>query len=128
MQYQAKSLKKANGGIRPRHHKKKKREMGRLPSMTNLGEERKAKIRVTGAHQKMKLFSANTANVIDPKTKKVKKAKIVDVVENKAHHQFAKLKIITKGAIIKTDIGNARVTSRPGQEGVIDAVLVESKK
>ena len=124
MQYQAKSLTKTNGGIRPRHHKKKKAEIGRLPSMTNLDSERKASIRTLGAHQKMRLYSTNVANVLDPKTKKVKKAKITDVVENKAHHQFAKLKIITKGAIIKTDAGDARVTSRPGQCGVIEAVLI----
>ncbi len=124
MQYQAKSLNKTDGGIRPRHHKKKKSEIGRLPSMTNIGAERKAAVRVRGAHQKMRLYSSNTANVLDPKTKTVKKAKIVDVLENKAHHQFAKLKIITKGAIIKTDAGDARVTSRPGQSGVVEAVLL----
>jgi small subunit ribosomal protein S8e len=32
--------------------------------------------------------------------------------------------IITKGAIIETSKGNARVTSRPGQCGIINAVLL----
>jgi small subunit ribosomal protein S8e len=124
MQYHAKSLEKESGGVRPRHHKKKKSEIGRLPSMTNIAPERKASIRIRGARQKMRLYSTNTANVLDPRTLKVKKAKILDIIENKAHHQFAKLKIITKGAVIKTDAGNARVTSRPGQCGVVEAVLV----
>jgi small subunit ribosomal protein S8e len=128
MQYLAKSLKKPTGGRRVRHHKKKKRELGRLPSMTNIGEKRQKKVRVMGGNQKIKIFSDIVANVIDPKTKKVKKAKILDVVENKAHHQFAKLKIMTKGAIINTDAGEAKITSRPGQTGVIDAVLIEKKK
>lgn len=128
MQYHAKSLNKESGGVRPRHHKKKKREMGQLPAMTNIASERKAVIRARGANLKMRLYSTNTANVIDPKTKKVKAAKIIDVLENKAHHQFAKLKIITKGAVIKTDAGDARVTSRPGQAGVVEAVLIQSKK
>ena len=128
MQYQAKSLKKASGGLRVRHHKKKKREMGRLPSMTHIGESRKKNLRVLGNNQKVRLLSENLANVVDPKTKKVKKVKILDVIENKAHHQFAKLKILTKGAIIKTEAGDARITSRPGQIGVIDAVLIEKKK
>jgi small subunit ribosomal protein S8e len=128
MQYQAKSLKKPSGGRRVRHHKKKKREIGTLPSMTNIDDRRKRKLRVRGGNQKIKLFSENTANVMDPKTKKVKKVKILEVVENKAHHQFAKLKIMTKGAIIKTEAGEARITSRPGQIGVIDAVLLEKKK
>lgn len=127
MQYQAKSLKKPTGGRRVRHHKKKKQELGRIPSMTHIAETRKKSIRVLGGNTKTKLLSHNIANVIDPKTKKVKKAKILEVLDNSAHHQFAKLKIMTKGAIIKTDAGEAKITSRPGQTGVIDAVLIEKK-
>jgi len=33
--------------------------------------------------------------------------------------------IITKGAVIKTEKGPARVTSRPGQHGIINAILLE---
>ena len=50
--------------------------------------------------------------------------KAVIVGDNPANRDFARRKIITKGAIIKTKRGNARVTSRPGQNGTVDAVLV----
>jgi small subunit ribosomal protein S8e len=33
--------------------------------------------------------------------------------------------VITKGAILQTPLGQARVTSRPGQHGVVNAVLVQ---
>jgi small subunit ribosomal protein S8e len=36
--------------------------------------------------------------------------------------------VITKGAEIETKIGLARVTSRPGGDGVINAVLIGGKE
>ncbi|HJJ40868.1 MAG TPA: 30S ribosomal protein S8e, partial [Methanocorpusculum sp.] len=33
--------------------------------------------------------------------------------------------LMTKGAVISTDLGKARIVSRPGQDGVINAVLIE---
>ncbi|MCD6558125.1 MAG: 30S ribosomal protein S8e, partial [Candidatus Aenigmarchaeota archaeon] len=41
---------------------------------------------------------------------------------------FVRRNIITKGAIIMTEDGRAVVTNRPGQEGVINAKLIEEKK
>ena len=35
-----------------------------------------------------------------------------------------KVNIITKGSVIQTEKGKAQVTSRPGQHGVVSAVLV----
>ena len=58
-------------------------------------------------------------------TKKYSKLKILNIIDNKANRHFVRRNIITKGAIIKTEKGNARVNSRPGQEGSINAVLVE---
>jgi len=57
-----------------------------------------------------------------------KRAKILSVIENKANPNLVRQNIITKGCIIETEIGKARVTSRPGQHGIINAVLIEDKK
>ncbi|MEM5832609.1 MAG: 30S ribosomal protein S8e, partial [Candidatus Aenigmatarchaeota archaeon] len=38
---------------------------------------------------------------------------------------YERRKIITKGAIIKTEIGLAKVTSRPSQHGVVNAILIQ---
>ncbi|RLF79472.1 30S ribosomal protein S8e, partial [Thermococci archaeon] len=42
-----------------------------------------------------------------------------------ANRQYVRRNIITKGAIIQTEIGKAIVTSRPGQDGVVNAVLIK---
>ena len=49
---------------------------------------------------------------------------IDDVIDNPANKDFARRKIITKGAIIQTSDGQALVTSRPGQDGVIQAKIL----
>ena len=69
--------------------------------------------------------TTNTANVVDPSTGTTKSAEIKDVETNPASREFSRRRIITKGAIIETDLGNARVTNKPGKEGIINAVLLQ---
>lgn len=81
-----------------------------------------------GKTSKLRLIEAKFANVLDPKTKKSQKFDVVNVVENSANREYARRNILTKGAIIEVKKGSetvkARVTSRPGQSGVINAVLL----
>lgn len=74
------------------------------------------------------LLADDTANVLDPATKKYRKAKILAVVKNPANPHYARRNVMTKGAIIKTDLGMAVVTSRPGQDGFVNAKLISEKK
>jgi small subunit ribosomal protein S8e len=119
---------KKTGGKIILARKKKKRELGNLPVFTRIGKEKRKKYRTKGGGEKLKAFSVEFANVLDPKTNSTKKVKILDVLENLANPHFVRRKIITKGAIIKTELGNAKVTSRPSQHGVVNAVLIEEKK
>jgi len=77
---------------------------------------------------KLKLKDAKFANVLDPKTQKTQKLEVVNVSENLANREYARRNIITKGALIGVKKGSetlkARVTSRPGQSGILNAVLV----
>ncbi|MGC8993149.1 MAG: 30S ribosomal protein S8e [Candidatus Aenigmatarchaeota archaeon] len=107
--------------------KKKKRELGSEPTRTKIGEEKRKIVDAYGGNKKIKLTAASFANVLDPKEKKSYKVKILDVVENPSNIDYARRKIITKGAIIKTEIGLAKVTSRPGQDGIVNALLIERK-
>ena len=77
---------------------------------------------------KISLLGVDVANIMNPKTKKVEKSKILTVVENPADPHFVRGNVLTRGAVIKTELGLARVTSRPGQSGTVDAVLIEPKK
>jgi small subunit ribosomal protein S8e len=104
---------------------RRKREMGRISVLTTLAEEDERKtIRVRGGNVKVRLKKVAYANVADPKTGKVQKVKILSLVENNAHRHFIRSNVITKGAVIETELGKARVTSRPNQDGVVNAVLL----
>ena len=124
--WHGRSKRKPTGGKLKRNRKHKKYELGRLPALTGIGELKMEIIRVRGGNRKFRLKSVGYANIVDPKTNKAQKVKILDVVENKANPHFVREKIITKGAIVKLEDGRlARVTSRPGQDGVVNAVVVE---
>ncbi len=121
-QYRAR--RKTSGGRYRSWRKKRIYESGNLPAYTKLGKK-VVKIHSTvGDHKKIFLQSADTANVYDPKAKKYSQLKVETIAENPANRHFVRRSIITKGTIIKTEKGNARVTNRPGQEGVINAILV----
>ncbi len=122
---QRRSKRKVSGGRYKKDRKKKLSEIGRTPSLTRIGKTRVKKLRVRGGNLKFRLFSTDVANVFDPKTKKYSKTKILSVVENPANRHYTRRNIMTKGTIIETELGKARITSRPGQEGNINAVLIK---
>jgi small subunit ribosomal protein S8e len=80
--------------------------------------------RVRGANLKLRILTTETINVFDPATKTTKRAKIVTVRENPANPNYVQRNLITKGAILETDLGLVRVRSRPGQDGVLNGVRV----
>ncbi len=124
--YQGKDLKKISGGRRRPHRKNRKYELGRFPALTTVSEDEKiVTIRVRGGNVKIRAKRIKYANVVDPDTGKAQRAEIKKVVETPANREYARRNIITKGAIIETSVGLARVTSRPGQDGVVNAILIK---
>ncbi len=117
------SNRKATTGRYHNGRKKRQSELGRLPTMTKVGETRAKTERVRGGNEKQRVLQSNTVNLFDGK--KYVKATIKRVVENLANRNFIRRNIITKGAIVETDKGNAKITSRPGQSGSLNAVLVK---
>ena len=122
---QGKSKRKPTGGILKKHRKKKKHERGRERLDLTLGEEKKKIIRIRGGGKKIRLLSVDKANVVDPKTNKTFLVKIKSVIENPANPHYVRRNIITKGSIIDTEKGKAKVTSRPSQDGIVNATLIE---
>jgi small subunit ribosomal protein S8e len=120
--------KKVTGGKIHLHRKKRRFQRGSLPLLTKLGKEKKRMDRRRGATEKIRLAEAEFANVTDPKTHKTKKVKILDILKNEANPQYVRRSIITKGTIIKTELGEAKVVSRPAQEGVVNATIIPEKK
>lgn len=122
---QVRSRRKSSGGRYKNAFSKKKRNLGGQPVHTKLGKHQVGTLRVRGANIESFLPSAERANVYDPKTKKYSQVKIETILENPANRHFIRRNIITKGAVLKTPLGKARVTSRPGQEGTLNAILIE---
>lgn len=86
----------------------------------------RVKDRVRGGNIIIKLKETAYANVYDPESKTFKKVKILRVVENPANREYVRLGIVTKGSVIETELGLAKVTSRPSRDGVVNAVLIKS--
>lgn len=126
--WQGRSKRKPSGGILRSHRKKRKFEIGREKIETTIGKEKHKKIRIKGGNQKIRIMVAEYANVIDKKTNKTIRTKISSVLENPANPHYVRRNIITKGAIVQTEIGRAKITSRPGQDGALNAILVEGAK
>lgn len=122
---QSRARRKPSGARYKAYRGKRKYEMGRLPSLTKLGKRSITKIKTRGLHNyKLRLLSIDIANVYDPKQKKYQKARIKTIVENPANRHFVRRNIMTKGSVIDTEIGKAKITSKPGQDGVVNAVLI----
>jgi small subunit ribosomal protein S8e len=124
--WQGRSRRKPSGGVLRPFRKKRKYELGREREFATLGQERRKVIRVLGGNLKVRLLRAEWANLEDPRTGKTERVKILSVRSNPANPHFVTRNILTKGATIQTEKGLARVTSRPGQTGVINAVLLEA--
>ncbi len=110
-----------------RHSKKRKMDRGSEPAHTRLGAKKLKRKRSRGRTDKKELLSADYANVFAKGAEKPVKSKIITVVKNPANQHLARRNVITKGAVIKTEAGIAVVTSRPGQDGCVNAVLQKEK-
>jgi len=119
---------KKSGGKKHLLRGKRAFEMGSDPAETIVGEPRVTKKRGRGNNIKLRALSVNSVNVTDPATGKIQKTEIRSVVKNPANVDYQRRGVITKGAVLETPLGQAIVTSRPGQHGIINAVLIQGSK
>ena len=124
---QVKSKRKPTGGQYKKLRKKRKKDFGNDFIAIRVGEERKKTVRGLGNSRKQRLMEVEKANVFDG-SNKPKLVKILHVEENAANPNFVRMSIVSKGAVIKTEAGLAKVVSRPGQHGVVNAVLIKEEK
>ncbi len=120
--------KKPSGGRKGAYRKKRRFELGSFPVETTLGETKRKAPRGRGGIQKLKILSDKQVCVTDPKAGKTEKTQITRVVRNPANVDYNRRGVITKGAVVETSLGLARITSRPGQDGVLNAVLISEEK
>ena len=116
---------KITGGKYKKFKKKKKYELPGIERKVKLRERKSKFIRGIGGNKRIVLLSEQFANIIDQETKKAKKAKITNVIETPQDRFLARQNILAKGAIIETELGKAKITNRPSQEGMVQAVLIK---
>ncbi|MDW7726606.1 MAG: 30S ribosomal protein S8e [Candidatus Methanoperedens sp.] len=124
MKWQGISRRKYTGGRIVSARSKRKFEIGGETANTHVGERITKVVKTKGGQKKTRLLRENVALVTDPATRTAKKVRIETVSGNPANIHYIRRNILTKGAIIKTEIGEARITNRPGQEGTVNAVLI----
>jgi small subunit ribosomal protein S8e len=119
--------KKASGGRKRSYRMKRKFERGSFPAETTRGPIKRRFARTSGGNSKARLLSVTHVNVSDPTTGKTERVKIQRVIKNPANVDYDRRGVITKGTIVETSLGTTRVTSRPGQNGIANAVLIPKK-
>ena len=114
---------KVTGGRRHPLRSRRKYEMDRFPNEPIIGEQITITRKVRGKNVKTAIKTIDSVNLaIDSKIKRVK---IIKVLENATNNDYQRRGIISKGAILETEEGKCRVVSRPGQHGTVNAILVK---
>jgi len=114
---------KVTGGRRHPLRSRRKYEMDRFPNEAIIGKQITITRKVRGKNVKTAIKTIDSVNLaIDSKIKRVK---IIKVLENATNNDYKRRGIISKGAILETEEGKCRVVSRPGQHGTVNAILVK---
>lgn len=123
--YQERSKRTKTGAKVKKAHKKRKNRMGRNPIETHIGTERKKIVRTRGANIKIKAYASDMINVTDRANNTTTRVQISGLEKNTASVDYQRRSILTKGAIVETELGKVRISSRPGQTGQINGILLE---
>ena len=115
---------KTTGGRRVPLRVRRKYETDRYPNEPINGAQVTITRRIRGNNKKTALKSIDFVNLATGEAK-VKKAKIIKVLENATNNDYKRRGIITKGAILETEEGKCRVVSKPGQNGIVNAILLK---
>ena len=114
---------KITGGRRVPLRIRRKYETDRYPNEAINGAQVTITRRIRGNNKKTALKAIDFVNLATGDAK-VKKVKIIKVLENATNNDYKRRGIITKGAILDTAEGKCRVNSKPGQNRIVHAILV----
>ncbi len=116
---------KLTGGTRRPNRSRRAFEKDGYPFEPVVGATIRSPKRSRGGSVAYGLRTAVEANVFDGSSGKTVKSKIVRVTANKANREYERRGVITRGAVIETELGSAKVTSKPSDDGVVNAVLLK---
>ncbi len=116
---------KLTGGKRRPNRSRRAFEADDYPFEPVTGDTVRSPKRTRGGKLSYGLRSASEANVFDSSSGKTVKTKIIRVTANRANREYERRGVITRGATIETELGTAKVTNRPSDDGVVNAVLAK---
>ena len=114
---------KITGGRRHPLRTRRKYEIDRFPNEALIGDQITITRKVRGKNVKTAIKTIDSVNLAI--NSKIKRVKIIKVLENATNNDYQRRGIISKGAILETEEGKCRVVSRPGQHGTVNAILVK---
>jgi len=115
---------KITGGKYHANRKKKLYERKRQDMHVVMDRETRIKtLRVRGGNNKTVILKTNVVNLMV--NGKAKKAEITNVEATPQNMFLARQNRLMKGSIIETSAGKARITNRPSQEGMVNAILIK---
>ena len=114
---------KATGGKYNARRKKKLYERPGQRRITKLGDEKRKTMKVMGGKVKAVLLKAKSINLTSDG--KIVRAEIKNVLETPSNRFLARQNILTKGTIVETSKGKAKITNRPTQEGAVNGILLK---
>lgn len=118
-----KKVSSGTGGRRRKFRDKKLAHIGgTFPATKVAAKDLKVSVRGRGGIMNVKLKKASAINVV-MKDGKMRKVAIKRVLESH-NPEYVRMNIITRGAVVETELGKARVTNRVGQDGIVNGVLI----
>jgi small subunit ribosomal protein S8e len=116
---------KLSGGRKVALRGRRKFEIDRYQNDATLGPIDIVSREVRGRNTKTAFKAVDFANITDPASNKTIRAKILRVAKNNANKDYERRGVISKGAVLETEAGPARVLSRPGQHGTVNAIAIK---
>ena len=117
------SRRKSSGGRRVSSRGKRSTEISSEKQFALIGEPKRKIYRKTGGNTLVRVLSDNRCT-INGKDGKSTIANITNVIQNDANSNYIRRNILTKGAVVETDKGQVKITSRPGHDGVLNGVVL----
>lgn len=94
---------RATGGRMPIHKKKRKFEMGRVPTLTKLGARKITLVRGRGGNLKHRGWRLDHGNFSWSSEACTRKTRVIDTVYNATNNELVRTKTLVKNAIVYVD-------------------------
>ncbi|MEM3197629.1 MAG: hypothetical protein QW431_06750 [Conexivisphaerales archaeon] len=113
---------KATGGKRIAYRGRRRRERKAQPRVAKIGKYEVFTRRSRGGNIIHYVLSAEKICVSTKDGNK--NVKLLSLVSNPCNRDYERRGIITKGAVVMTEVGKVKVTSKPSENGTLSGIVI----